>query len=85
MLAAGALKAVDIMDNNPDIFGQLQRKCELMQDTFDHMEGLELLGDRISPVKHLRLIEADRMPRSEQKLILRRIIQMVFFLNILIV
>lgn len=64
MLAAGSLKALSLMEENPEMFEDLRQKCELMQESFDSIDGLELSGDPISPVKHLRLAESKRKNRE---------------------
>jgi len=76
MFAAGALKSIEILENNPDLPNQLARKSELLHDHFDLLPGLELHGDRISPVKHLRVANPDNdLSRQDQKKILRNIVQ----------
>ena len=58
MLAAGALKALDLMEDKPSMFTDIQERSEAMHEAFEGIEGiegLELFGDPISPVKHLRL------------------------------
>ena len=78
MFAAGALKSIEILENNPDLPMQLARKSQLLHDNFDLLPGLELYGDRISPVKHLRVANPDNdLSRDEQKKILRNIVQKV--------
>ena len=55
MLAAGALKALDLMEDKPSMFTDIQERSEALHEAFEHIEGLELFGDKISPVKHLRV------------------------------
>ena len=80
MLAAGALKSLEILENNPDLPKNLARKSELLHDNFDLLPGLELHGDRISPVKHLRVANPENtLSRREQTKILQNIVQKVIF------
>ena len=55
MLAAGADRALQLMEENPEMFPKLAEICEEMHNCFENLPGLKLIGDRISPVKHLRL------------------------------
>jgi hypothetical protein len=82
MLAAGSLKALSMMDENPAMFEDLREKCQVMQESFDSCEGLELSGDVLSPVKHLRLAESRRSNRDEDKKLLRAIVAQVILLKV---
>ena len=73
MLAAGALKALDLMEDKPSMFTDIQERSEVMHTVFEHIEGLELYGDRISPVKHLRL-KKQSSERETDKRILGQIV-----------
>lgn len=75
MLAAGAYKSIEILENNPDLPAELARKCQLIHDQFDHFQGLELHGHRLSPVKHLRMFNAENLPREDQKRLLKALVQ----------
>ena len=74
MLAAGAMKSLEILQNNPDLTLDLTQKCQLLHKHFENFHGLELHGDQLSPVKHLRLVNAQNIPRSEQKIKLRLLV-----------
>ena len=74
MLAASSLKAVNMMSDNPGMFNELRERCETVHDAFEGLEGLELHGDRLSPVKHLRIIESRRKSIDEDKKLLRKIV-----------
>ena len=80
MLAAGSLKALTLMDQNPGMFEDLREKCQLMQESFDSLEGLELTGHPLSPVKHLRLTEQRSKDHDADRKLLRRIVTEVGFL-----
>ena len=77
MLAAGSLKALTLMEENPEMFEDLREKCLVMQESFDSCEGLELSGHVLSPVKHLRLAESRRKTRDEDKRLLKKIVALV--------
>ena len=55
----------------------LTQKCQLLHKHFKNFHGLELHGDQLSPVKHLRLVNAQNIPRSEQKSKLRLLVDKV--------
>ena len=82
MLAAGSLKALSLMDENPAMFEDLHEKCQVMQESFDSCQGLELSGHVLSPVKHLHLAESRRRSRDEDKRLLRRIVAEVNYIAI---
>ena len=43
------------MDQSPSMFDTLHENCEYVHDAFSTIHGLELYGDRISPIKHLQM------------------------------
>ena len=43
------------MDENPTMFEILHENCKLVQDAFSNIHGLEIFGDSVSPIKHLRI------------------------------
>ena len=43
------------MDQSPSMFDTLHENCEYVQDAFSNIYGLEIFGDRISPIKHLQM------------------------------
>lgn len=73
MLAAGALKALDIMAENTQMFSKIHELAEEMHNAFEDLPGLVLIGDRISVVKHLRLKEPHES-RQEDRAILNDIV-----------
>lgn len=73
MLAAGALKALDLMEDKPSMFTDIQERSETLHEAFKQIEGMELIGDRISPVKHLRL-KKQSSDRSVDKDILGQLV-----------
>ena len=80
MLAAGALKALDLMEDKPSMFTDVQERSETMHESFKNVEGLKLFGDPISPVKHLRLEKpSPDGDRAVDKRILGQIVVRVSF------
>jgi serine palmitoyltransferase len=77
MLAAGSLKALNLMSERPEMFFELRELCQLMHDAFDGLEGLELCGDPISPIKHLRVAESRRKSREDDRKLLKQIVAAV--------
>ena len=57
LLATAAKHAIDIMDEEPSIFDTLHANCQTIHDAFSNIYGLELHADRISPIKHLRMLK----------------------------
>ena len=43
------------MDQNPTMFEILHKNCKLVQVEFSNIHGLEICGDSVSPIKHLRI------------------------------
>jgi len=66
MLAAGTLKALEILEKNPELTEKLKRKCVLIHQAFSQLKGLKLSGDILSPVKHLSLVD-EEASMEEQK------------------
>lgn len=77
MLAAGSLTAVNMMADHPEMFAELRDRCEAVHDAFEGFGELELDGDRLSPVKHLRVVESRRKSAEEDKKLLRKIVAKV--------
>ena len=77
MLAAGAMKSLEILENNPGIIEELSVKCELVHSCFENLHGLELHGHRRSPIKHLRIKRPEKFSKEEQKMRLQELVNMV--------
>ncbi|XP_040583981.1 serine palmitoyltransferase 1 [Lepeophtheirus salmonis] len=75
MFAAAVLKAIELMENNIDMFEELRKKCIYVTELFTNMSGIELVGDSISPIKHIRLKSPYLMEcREEQTSLLRNLV-----------
>ncbi|KAJ9599396.1 hypothetical protein L9F63_010158 [Diploptera punctata] len=55
LLTAAAIKSLDIMENDPSMFKELQTRCHLVHKALSSLKSYELKGDLDSPVKHLYL------------------------------
>lgn len=73
MLAAGAMKSVELMEENPKMFSDLRDRCEEIHNAFEDLPGLKLNGDRISPVKHL-VLRNMKASREEEKAVMTEIV-----------
>ena len=82
LLATAANHAIDIMDESPSMFDVLHENSETVQDAFSNIYGLELYGDRISPIKHLRMsakfyTSCCNNNRQKTKKIMQKIVEQV--------
>jgi len=76
LLAAAVTTALDMIDSDPEHVLKLQDNALEVHNQFESINGgLELHGDRVSPVKHLRLAELRRrdMTREREIAVLRDI------------
>ncbi|XP_069193194.1 serine palmitoyltransferase 1-like [Procambarus clarkii] len=75
MMAAASIKVLDILEaEGPDMVVELHDKCRQMQDALSKLHAkIEVSGEDISPVKHLRLVETSAN-RETDDAILRKIV-----------
>ncbi|KAL7029213.1 hypothetical protein ACKWTF_006157 [Chironomus riparius] len=71
LLTQAAISALDIFEQEPRIFEQLNDVAEKVDEQFRYFTKLELKGHPLSPVKHLYLKHVDDLEESEK--ILRKI------------
>lgn len=71
LLTQAAISALDVFEQDPKIFMQLNDTTEKVDEKFRCFSKLELRGHPISPVKHLYLKDIEDDERSEK--ILRKI------------
>ncbi len=76
MLAAGAMKSIELMEEDPGMFTSLRERCEEIHNVFEDLPGLKLNGDRISPVKHLVLRKMNAT-REEDKAVMTKVVNRV--------
>uniref|UniRef100_A0A8C5CQ56 Serine palmitoyltransferase 1 n=1 Tax=Gadus morhua TaxID=8049 RepID=A0A8C5CQ56_GADMO len=73
MLAAAAIEALDIMEEDPDIFTVLREKCTSVYHALQGTSGLKLVGVPLSPSLHLQLERSSGSRDTDQRT-LRRIV-----------
>ncbi|XP_070564093.1 serine palmitoyltransferase 1-like [Ptychodera flava] len=72
LLAAAAIESLNLMEENPDMFSQLQNKCRLMHELLSSIPGFKVTSVPQSSLQFLRLEES--MPREEENAILKTIV-----------
>ncbi|XP_041753284.1 serine palmitoyltransferase 1 isoform X4 [Coregonus clupeaformis] len=55
MLAAAAIEALNIMEEDPDIFTILREKCKCVHKALQESPGLKVVGESYAPAIHLQL------------------------------
>ncbi|NXE48469.1 SPTC1 palmitoyltransferase, partial [Casuarius casuarius] len=71
LLAAAAIEALNIMEDNPDIFQTLQGKCKRIHRALQGISGLKVVGESFSPALHLQLEESCGSRENDVKLLKR--------------
>ncbi|KAM7166654.1 serine palmitoyltransferase 1 isoform 1-T1 [Macrochelys suwanniensis] len=71
LLAAAAIEALNIMEENPDIFQILQEKCKRIHKALQRISGLIVVGESLSPALHLQLEETSGSRENDMKLLKR--------------
>ncbi|OXB63413.1 hypothetical protein ASZ78_000308 [Callipepla squamata] len=69
LLAAAAIEALNIMEDNPDIFHTLRAKCERIHRALQGISGLNVVGESFSPALHLRLEDSYGSRENDVKLL----------------
>ena len=79
MLAAAAISAIDSMEQQTDMFSELNRACRSLHSGLEtELHHLKLSGHRDAPVKHLRLVKSTGCFKHDGQL-LRQIANEVCF------
>ncbi|KAL0963188.1 hypothetical protein UPYG_G00350870 [Umbra pygmaea] len=73
MLAAAAIEALNIMEEDPGIFTILRTKCEHVHKALQGIFGLKVVGECYAPALHLQL-ERSSGSREADMRVLRRIV-----------
>ncbi|XP_020832348.1 serine palmitoyltransferase 1 isoform X1 [Phascolarctos cinereus] len=81
LLAAAAIEALNIMEENPDIFQVLRKKCKQIHKALQGTYGLRVVGESFSPAFHLQLEESTGSRENDIKL-LQRIVDQCMNRNI---
>uniref|UniRef100_A0A7N5KG84 Serine palmitoyltransferase 1 n=1 Tax=Ailuropoda melanoleuca TaxID=9646 RepID=A0A7N5KG84_AILME len=58
LLAAAAIEALNIMEENPGIFLVLKEKCARIHKALQGISGLKVVGESLSPAFHLQLTDS---------------------------
>ncbi|MGH0176227.1 UNVERIFIED_CONTAM: hypothetical protein FKN15_072584 [Acipenser sinensis] len=69
MLAAAAIEALNIMEEDIDIFRLLRDKCKHIHNALQGISGLEVVGESISPAFHLQLEKSTGSRELDVKLL----------------
>ncbi|XP_028660710.2 serine palmitoyltransferase 1 [Erpetoichthys calabaricus] len=74
MLASAAIEALNIMEEDQDIFRLLRDKCKHIHKELQGILGLKVVGESISPAFHLQLEQSSGSRESDVR-ILNRIVE----------
>uniref|UniRef100_A0A5F4VR50 Serine palmitoyltransferase 1 n=1 Tax=Callithrix jacchus TaxID=9483 RepID=A0A5F4VR50_CALJA len=69
LLAAAAIEALNIMEENPGIFAVLKEKCRQIHKALQGISGLKVVGESFSPAFHLQLEESTRSREQDVRLL----------------
>ncbi|KAM9820457.1 serine palmitoyltransferase 1 [Neosynchiropus ocellatus] len=69
MLAAAAIEALNIMEEDPEIFSTLRGKCSQVFKALKGIPGLKLVGEPFSPAFHLQLERSSGSRESDMQLL----------------
>lgn len=69
LLAAAAIEALNIMEENPGIFAVLKKKCQHIHRSLQGISGLKVVGEPLSPALHLQLEESTGSREKDGKLL----------------
>ncbi|XP_048451306.1 serine palmitoyltransferase 1-like [Rhincodon typus] len=73
MLASAAIEALNIMEDDPDIFRVLRQKCQRIHCALQGISGLKVVGESFSPAIHL-VFERSRGSRENDVKLLQEIV-----------
>ena len=69
MLAAAAITALDNMEQQPEMFLELNDACRKMHTALSELHHLRLGGHRDTPIKHLRLANSTGCHKYDAQLL----------------
>uniref|UniRef100_A0AAY4B4W4 Serine palmitoyltransferase 1 n=1 Tax=Denticeps clupeoides TaxID=299321 RepID=A0AAY4B4W4_9TELE len=69
MLAAAAIEALNIMENDPDIFTILREKCRHVHKSLQGIPGLKVVGEPFAPALHLQLERSSGSRETDMKML----------------
>ncbi|XP_043215772.1 serine palmitoyltransferase 1-like isoform X1 [Amphibalanus amphitrite] len=73
LCAAAAMCVIDQLDEQPEMTAKLRSVCRAMHKALANIDGLELCGDEVSPVKFLQLSKP-RLERQQSEAVLQNIV-----------
>ncbi|TSS11578.1 Serine palmitoyltransferase 1 [Bagarius yarrelli] len=65
MLATAAIEALNIMEEDPEIFTILREKCKYVHKALQGIPGLKLVGEPFAPALHLQLVNSTGSRESD--------------------
>ncbi|XP_009801763.1 long chain base biosynthesis protein 1-like [Nicotiana sylvestris] len=68
-LASAAIKAFDILEENPDLITKLRENIKILFKGLSDIKGLEIVSDPLSPIVFLRLKKSTGSSNSDLKLL----------------
>ncbi|XP_038598492.1 serine palmitoyltransferase 1 [Tachyglossus aculeatus] len=74
LLAAAAIEALNVMEDDPGLFQVLRKKCEQMHRALQGTPGLAVVGEPCSPALHLQLARPAAGARRDHVRILQRLV-----------
>ncbi|XP_064240190.1 serine palmitoyltransferase 1-like [Aotus nancymaae] len=69
LLAAAAIEALNIMEENPGIFAVLKEKCRQIHKALQGISGLKVVEETFSPAFHLQLEESSGAHEQDVRLL----------------
>ncbi|XP_033637092.1 serine palmitoyltransferase 1-like [Asterias rubens] len=74
MLASAAMAALDLMDEDPTMAVRLQKRSQFVHEELSKIAELKLVGEPVSPIKHLQVRECGDKTRPEITKLLESIV-----------
>ncbi|XP_026996998.1 serine palmitoyltransferase 1 isoform X1 [Tachysurus fulvidraco] len=65
MLATAAIEALNIMEEDPEIFATLRGKCKYVHKALQGIPGLKVIGVELAPALHLQLVNSTGSRESD--------------------
>ncbi|XP_078531745.1 serine palmitoyltransferase 1 [Lissotriton helveticus] len=69
LLASAAIEALNVMEDNPEIFQVLREKCKRIHKALQGISGLKVVGENLSPALHLQLNKSSGSREKDVKLL----------------
>ncbi|KAJ1207650.1 hypothetical protein NDU88_003040 [Pleurodeles waltl] len=69
LLASAAIEALNVMEDDPEIFRVLREKCKRIHKALQGISGLKVVGENLSPALHLQLNKSSGSREKDVKLL----------------